>query len=159
VWMGRDDARAVPGLQGGAAPARAFAAYMRVAVAKRPVEQFDTDLKLPEWQLEPDEEHLYGDPSEYYYVDEQGNLVDQNRRNDWRDDPYPPPDQQPADKPAPPAASPDFLERAIGGAMEQRGGDKGPQGGGQQGAPAGRGGRPAPLLKPEDIALPPGPAR
>ena len=163
VWMGRDDARAVPGLQGGAAPARAFAAYMKVAVAKRPVEQFDTDLKLPEWQLEPDEEHLYGDPSEYYYVDEQGNLVDQNRRTDWRDDPYPPPDQQPADKPTPPAASPDFLERAIGGAMEPRGADnrapQGQQGGGQQGAPAGRGGRPVPLLKPEDIVLPPSPAR
>ena len=35
VWMGRDDARPVPGLQGGTAPARAFASYMRVAVAGR----------------------------------------------------------------------------------------------------------------------------
>jgi penicillin-binding protein 1A len=42
VWMGRDDAKAVPGLQGGAAPARAFAAYMKVATAKRPIEKFDT---------------------------------------------------------------------------------------------------------------------
>ena len=32
VWMGRDDARPVRGLQGGRAPARAFAAYMREAV-------------------------------------------------------------------------------------------------------------------------------
>ncbi|MEL0253352.1 MAG: PBP1A family penicillin-binding protein, partial [Novosphingobium sp.] len=46
VWMGRDDAKAVPGLQGGSAPARAFAAYMKVATRKRPVEQFDTELKL-----------------------------------------------------------------------------------------------------------------
>jgi penicillin-binding protein 1A len=38
VWMGRDDAHAVPGLQGGTAPARAFAAYMKVATAKRPAE-------------------------------------------------------------------------------------------------------------------------
>jgi penicillin-binding protein 1A len=56
VWMGRDDARAVGGLQGGAAPARAFAEFMKVAVAKRPVEQFATQAPLPDWQLEPDEE-------------------------------------------------------------------------------------------------------
>src|SRR4030095_5772607 len=42
IWMGRDDARTVAGLQGGTAPARAFAAFMKVAVAKRPVEQFET---------------------------------------------------------------------------------------------------------------------
>jgi penicillin-binding protein 1A len=56
VWMGRDDARAVPGLQGGTAPARAFADYMRIAVSKRPVEGFQTEVPLPDWQLEPDEE-------------------------------------------------------------------------------------------------------
>ena len=67
VWMGRDDAKAVPGLQGGTAPARAFAAYMRYAVKDRPVEKFDTDLKLPEWQLEPDDEFLFGDPDDYYF--------------------------------------------------------------------------------------------
>jgi penicillin-binding protein 1A len=118
VWMGRDDARPVPGLQGGAAPAKAFAAYMRVAVAKRPVEKFDTDLKLPEWQLEPDEEHLYGDPGEYYYVDEQGNLVNQERQTDWRNDPYPAPDQKPGNDNGPPAANEDFLEQATGGSNE-----------------------------------------
>ena len=56
VWMGRDDARPVGGLQGGTAPARAFADFMKVAVAKRPVEQFETQAPLPDWQLEPDEE-------------------------------------------------------------------------------------------------------
>jgi penicillin-binding protein 1A len=56
VWMGRDDARAVAGLQGGTAPARAFSDFMKVAVAKRPVEQFETQAPLPDWQLEPDEE-------------------------------------------------------------------------------------------------------
>jgi len=121
VWMGRDDARPVPGLAGGSAPARAFAAYMRQAVAKRPVEPFDTDLKLPEWKLEPDEEHLYGNPDDYYYMDDQGNLVDQNRRSDWRDDPYPPPEQPSGGNGSPPpAASPDFLERATGGAVDPR---------------------------------------
>ena len=73
VWMGRDDAKAVPGLQGGTAPARAFADFMRVAVASRPVEQFETEVPLPDWQLEPDEES-WGLPYEY------GNepLVDEN---------------------------------------------------------------------------------
>jgi penicillin-binding protein 1A len=56
VWMGRDDARAVAGLQGGASPARTFADFMKVAVAKRPVEQFETQAPMPDWQLEPDEE-------------------------------------------------------------------------------------------------------
>ena len=62
VWMGRDDARAVKGLVGGTAPARAFAAFMKVAVVKRPVEEFDTKVTLPEWQLEPDSEAYYGEP-------------------------------------------------------------------------------------------------
>lgn len=76
VWMGRDDARPVAGLQGGHAPAKAFAAYMKVAVASRPVENFDTDLKLPEWQLEPDDEaNLSSNPNDYYYMDENGNMV------------------------------------------------------------------------------------
>ena len=79
VWMGRDDSKVVPGLQGGRAPAQAFAAYMRYAVAKRPVEQFETELKLPDWQLEPDEEAMQGDPDDYYFTDEQGNLVERGR--------------------------------------------------------------------------------
>ena len=56
VWMGRDDAQRVGGLQGGTAPARAFSDFMKAAVAKRPVEQFETQAPLPDWQLEPDEE-------------------------------------------------------------------------------------------------------
>ena len=72
VWMGRDDARAVGVLQGGRAPARAFADYMKVAVARRPVEQFETQVTLPEWQLEPDEEAYYGQPDNGVMVDENG---------------------------------------------------------------------------------------
>src|SRR3954449_1072091 len=60
VWMGRDDARTVPGLQGGTAPARAFHDFMVVAVARRPVEQFETQVPMPDWQLTPEEE-LFGD--------------------------------------------------------------------------------------------------
>jgi penicillin-binding protein 1A len=60
VWMGRDDARPVGGLQGGTAPARAFHDFMTVAVANRPVEQFETQVPMPDWQLTPEEE-MYGD--------------------------------------------------------------------------------------------------
>ncbi|HJS40777.1 MAG TPA: PBP1A family penicillin-binding protein [Sphingomicrobium sp.] len=73
IWMGRDDAKAVPGLQGGTAPARAFADFMRAAVASRPVEQFETEVPMPDWQLEPDEE-AWGLPYEL----EGGPLVDEN---------------------------------------------------------------------------------
>ncbi|MBC7160421.1 MAG: penicillin-binding protein, partial [Porphyrobacter sp.] len=133
VWMGRDDARAVPGLQGGTAPARAFASYMRYAVADRPVEPFDTDLRLPEWQLEPDEEWLFGEPGDYYLLDEYGNPIppppEDPPLRGWDDpadgsggdprlpgapsDPATLPAPAPAD-PAPAAASDDFLERATG---------------------------------------------
>jgi penicillin-binding protein 1A len=60
VWMGRDDARTVPGLQGGTAPARAFHDFMIVAVSGRPAEPFETQVPMPDWQLTPEEE-MYGD--------------------------------------------------------------------------------------------------
>ena len=70
VWMGRDDARTVAGLQGGTAPARAFSDFMKIAIAKRPVEAFQTEAPLPDWQLEPDEE------SWGMNVEDSGSLVD-----------------------------------------------------------------------------------
>jgi penicillin-binding protein 1A len=127
VWMGRDDAKTVPGLQGGTAPARAFASYMKVATAKRPIEPFDTAVQLPEWQLEPDQEQLYGDPNDqYYYTDDQGNLIEPGNNDDRRPPPLAPDGQeQPFDRSerldrndprgAPPAAaSDDFLDQATG---------------------------------------------
>ena len=72
VWMGRDDAKAVGGLQGGRAPARAFSQYMRIAVARRPVEPFDTEVVLPEWQLEEEGEAYFGEPGADGFVDENG---------------------------------------------------------------------------------------
>ncbi|MGN6357947.1 MAG: transglycosylase domain-containing protein [Novosphingobium sp.] len=112
VWMGRDDAKPVAGLQGGHAPARAFAAYMKVAVAKRPVEQFDTALKLPDWQLEPDDEALSGDPNDYRYMDEQGNLIDP--RNDDGSGPGGIPPEMYENGAPPAAAGDDFLNQATG---------------------------------------------
>ena len=131
VWMGRDDARAVPGLQGGTAPARAFADFMRFAVKGRPVEEFDTEVTLPDWQLEPDEEWLYGEPGDdYYYVDEQGNLIEPAGPDPRRGTPFPPEGEElppepsrrpearapapPPNRPAPQAASDEFLDRATG---------------------------------------------
>ncbi|SEL67216.1 penicillin-binding protein 1A [Sphingomonas palmae] len=72
VWMGRDDAKPIAGLHGGTAPAKAFAAFMRQAVAKRPIEEFDTKVTLPEWQLEPDDEAYYGSPDNSTFVDGDG---------------------------------------------------------------------------------------
>ena len=135
VWMGRDDAKAVPGLQGGRAPAQAFAAYMRYAVKDRAVEEFDIELNLPEWRLEPDEEYLYGDPDDYYFIDEDGNLIEPGRRDPSNNpfgidgergsspidqDEIPPPAVEP-----PPAVSEDFLERATGGELPGSGGNSG----------------------------------
>ena len=60
------------------APARAFADYMKAAVANRPVEQFDTQVTLPEWQLEPDDEAYYGQPDNGIpTVDENGQVIQQ----------------------------------------------------------------------------------
>ena len=73
VWMGRDDARAVGNLQGGAAPARAWSNFMQVAVARRPVEQFDTEVTFPE-RLD-EEEILIGEDGEPILFDENGNPI------------------------------------------------------------------------------------
>src|SRR5687768_13511158 len=131
VWMGRDDAKAVPGLQGGTAPARAFSSFMRYAVRNRPIENFNTDAQLPEWQIEPDEEWMFGDPDdEYYYMDEEGNLIEPAGPGERRGMPFPPDGEVPPGeqerrpdprapapvqgRPAQPAASDDFLDRATG---------------------------------------------
>ena len=148
VWMGRDDAKAVPGLQGGRAPAAAFAAFMRYAVKDRPPEPFDTDLDLPEWQLEPDEEAMYGDPEDYYFIDEQGNLIEPGGGGSGDGLYEERPDRgegvtvrsgsgapMPTGRPAPQAAPDDFLDEAInrggGGTTGPRSGGP-PRGGGQR---------------------------
>jgi penicillin-binding protein 1A len=106
VWMGRDDARPIGGLQGGTAPARAFHDFMVRAVARRPVEKFETDVPMPDWQLEPDEEAWMLPPTDIGLeplVDADGNPV--------------PIDQMPTD----PGLRPDgtgtdpYLEEVTGG--------------------------------------------
>jgi len=59
VWMGRDDAKQVPGLAGGRAPARAFAAYMARAVGGTPPTPLTTEVPATGIGLEPDDQ-VYG---------------------------------------------------------------------------------------------------
>jgi penicillin-binding protein 1A len=96
VWMGRDDAKPIPGLAGGRAPAEAFRTFMIKAVAKRPVEQFETEVTLPDWQLEPDEEAYYTNSADQPMVDENGMPVDPSASDDYLQ-------QQPERAPPPPA--------------------------------------------------------
>ncbi|MBP2513963.1 PBP1A family penicillin-binding protein [Sphingomonas sp. PvP018] len=105
VWMGRDDAKPISGLHGGTAPARAWAAFMKPATANRPIEQFDTQVTLPEWQLEPDEESYFGQPDNgQMMVDENGNPIEPGGVPDMPSDapagePIPRPDADPSDQP------------------------------------------------------------
>jgi penicillin-binding protein 1A len=98
VWMGRDDARPVGGLQGGTAPARAFHDFMAIAVANRPVEQFETQVPMPDWQLTPEEE-VYGDTA--YDANSMGPMmVDENGMPIGMPPPsYGPPQSQPMIRP------------------------------------------------------------
>ena len=131
---------------------------MRKAVAGRPVEKFDTELKLPEWQLEPDDEYLYSDPDDYFYVDEDGNLIgpessrpDANRSGGSGNAPdggEPRPFSGngglvPVEPP--PAANDDFLDRATGRKSQSPGREDTNKDPGLRPAPAG-GGAPANLL-------------
>ena len=135
VWMGRDDARTVAGLQGGRAPARAFADFMKVAVAKRPIEQFDTQVTLPEWQLEPDEEAYYGAPDNGMdtgpdggmMVDENGMPIERRRpARDEEDDSAYEPTEQPAQ---PPRIDQQWIDQVLGRDKQQQ--QRTPSGGGR----------------------------
>jgi penicillin-binding protein 1A len=108
VWMGRDDARSIGGLEGGRAPAQAWAAYMRVAVAGRPVEKFATEVTFPE-ALEGEEPLLGAD--EMLLFDENGMPIE---GDPLMDDPNLAPTTEP--EPLDDA----FIERALGGRRDQR---------------------------------------
>jgi penicillin-binding protein 1A len=118
VWMGRDDAKPVPGLQGGTAPARAFAAFMKVAVANRPVEQFDTQVTLPEFDLGSDEQNYFGMPDDGMQVDPDGNPIATEPAAPADEDvPTPAPAPAPAQEeraPEPQRLDQDWINRAVG---------------------------------------------
>jgi penicillin-binding protein 1A len=74
IWMGRDDNKAIPGLQGGRAPARAFREFMSRAVARRPAEPFEIAVETPEWATpEPDEVWYEAPAADAPLVDAEGN--------------------------------------------------------------------------------------
>ena len=73
--MGRDDARPIAGLQCGRAPAAAFHDFMVRAVANRPVEQFETEVTLPDWQTDGDNAAWTGEPDDMMLVDPDGNPI------------------------------------------------------------------------------------
>ncbi len=99
VWMGRDDNRALPGLSGGQAPARAFHDLMVRAVANRPVEQFQTDATGPEWEVEGGDNALLeiAPLNDEPFVDADGNPIERDglpRDENFRPDEGLPPDEQ-----------------------------------------------------------------
>ena len=112
VWMGRDDARAVGGLEGGRAPAQAWAAFMRVAVSGRPVENFDTEVTFPE-RLE-DEELLPLEGEEGVLVDENGMPIEGQPL---------PSDDNLVDGTEPEPLDDEFIDRAIGRSREEEDGE------------------------------------
>jgi penicillin-binding protein 1A len=93
---------------------------MKVAVSRRPVEQFDTQVTLPEWQLEPDEE-AYGQPDNGtgpgMMVDENGLPISQDRQQQDQDDPEQDDqsvDQAPPARTAPPRLDQQWIDQVLG---------------------------------------------
>jgi penicillin-binding protein 1A len=123
VWMGRDDAKSIPGLQGGRNPAKAFSAFMQIALKTRPVQNFQTEVTLPEWQLEPDEEAYYGDPDQQMGGDNVDMPADVPVDEAVPDDTVAAPEDQPTPPPPlPPAAAPrrpPVADRPPGNASRQ----------------------------------------
>jgi penicillin-binding protein 1A len=118
VWMGRDDAKPIPGLQGGRNPAQAFSAFMKDALRTRQPQEFQTEVTLPEWQLEPDEEAYYGDPDQQVGGEDMLNPETLPETNIPTDD-IDAPDDQPAAAPAPAPRRPAPTERPPADAARQ----------------------------------------
>ena len=93
---------------------------MKVAVAKRPVEKFDTEVTLPEWQLEPDEEAYYEGPDNGAYAG--GMMVDENGypieppasapSQGYEDEPDM--EVDPQDRPQPPRLDQQWIDNVLG---------------------------------------------
>jgi penicillin-binding protein 1A len=137
VWMGRDDAKPVGGLQGGRAPAAAFASFMRAAVASRPDPGFQTDVTLPEWQLEPDEEAYFGEPDQNFEGGDAPAAAPDGTVPP-ADDGAPAPDEAPPAAPNAPAPAPALDQQWLDGVLSR--GDR----------PAPRGERPARRERPQE---------
>lgn len=110
VWMGRDDAKRVPSLAGGRAPARAFASFMRRATEGMPAQPLQTEVVLSEGQLEPDEEvyGIYpdGEVAAGQMVDADGMPIEQPQGGVVAEWPATPPSTPAAPAPRTPQAAP-----------------------------------------------------
>ena len=102
VWFGRDDAKPIKELQGGRAPARAFAQFMGFAVANRPEESFDTDMIAPEWSEDAEGQGLDAITPNAPLVDANGVPIE------------PGPDGMPVGGDAGAMSREDILKRALG---------------------------------------------
>jgi penicillin-binding protein 1A len=112
VWMGRDDSRPVGGLAGGRAPAQAFHDHMVRAVANRPVENFRTEVAVPDSQVETPEQPII-DPDQRAADDggyELAPLPAETPVEPFNRDPMDQP-RQPADEDRSP--SPEQLDRVM----------------------------------------------
>jgi penicillin-binding protein 1A len=116
MWMGRDDARAVGNLQGGNAPATAWGAYMRVAVANRPVENFATDVTFPD-RLEG-EDGMLGENGEEVILDENGQPIE--------GDPLPEEAPGPEQAIEPESVDEEWVNRAMGRSKQGSGEESDP---------------------------------
>jgi penicillin-binding protein 1A len=109
IWMGRDDNKVVPGLQGGRAPARAFHDFMARAVANRPAEPFEIQVQTPEWAVTAPEEETWFD------APDNGQFVNPDGTGPSESTPAPPP--RPDEERPPPddedRLDQDFIDRAT----------------------------------------------
>ena len=115
---------------------------MSVAVARRPVEQFETQVPIPDWQLTPEEE-MFGDQA----VDANGMqpMVDENGL------PLGTPPQEPGFQQQPPLVRPDGTGDPSQQELDQAFPPQQPQ------PQPPRRPQPQPQPQPQDSALPPEP--
>ena len=100
IWMGRDDAKPVPGLQGGRAPATAFRLTMREAIKERPEYAFPS---VPTGNIEPVETDENAEPSSAPVQDRSPSNTQGNQAPAVSEAPATPPRQAPAQAPSQPA--------------------------------------------------------
>ena len=118
VWMGRDDARAVPGLAGGQAPARVFRAFMSQAMEGVAPSDLEDQVAPPEGYTatEPDQEAYGIAPGGELFPPAGGRGGDAGRLDpSLRPDAAPPPPESPAEPPLTDA----WLEKATASAPKQ----------------------------------------
>jgi penicillin-binding protein 1A len=85
---------------------------MRVAVAGRPVEAFDTEVKLPEWQLEDENDAYLGEPGQEGLTDDNGMPIE--LPYDSRPQPQPQPEEVQPQQDGGPVLNQQWIEEQTG---------------------------------------------